>query len=202
MISTRRHGPPFCTRHPALLGIMAVLALTCFAASTTSRASPITYELSGVTGIFPLGTVTLTGNFTYDPASSTLDSVSITATGPTTLLNTSPETFDVVLGEGLRFIAIRDPAPVPPFTIVLRFSDALGGLSPNRIVGFDVGNGVSDFSTSDVTGAATPLAVPEPSGIVLLAGGVSIMYAARKLRRRKQWEPGSDIDISGEASSV
>ena len=171
--------PSFRTHRPALLGIMAVVALTCFASPTSSRASLINYELSDVTGTFTLGTVTLAGNFIYDTASSTLVSVSIIATGPTTILHTSPETFDVAFGGSFHFISARDQSPVPPVTIVLRFFDFLGGLSPNPIIGFDVGNGLSDFSTSDVTGVAAPLSVPEPSGIVLLGSALAGLFLLR-----------------------
>jgi hypothetical protein len=69
--------------------------------------------------------------------------VSITATGPTTILDTSPETFD-----GIRFLAARDTGPVPPVTITLRFVDAVGGLSPKPIDGFDIGNSINLTTTA------------------------------------------------------
>src|SRR4051794_839040 len=168
----------FRIHRPALLGIMAVVSAMCFAAPSTSQANPITYELSGVTASFPSGTLTLTGNFTFDPTSDTLDSVSITATGPTTILETSPETFDLAFGGGPHFINARDPTPVPPVTITFRFAEFLGGLSPNPIIGFDIGNSIN-LTTSDVAGVAAPLSVPEPSGIVLLASALAGLFRLR-----------------------
>jgi hypothetical protein len=114
--------------------------------------------------------LTLTGDFVVDPGTFTFDSVSITATGPTTILDTSPETFDVVLDGGLRFISARDTGPVPPVTITLRFEDAIGGLSPNPIDGFDIGNSIN-VTASEVTGDAIPLSVPEPSTWALVLAG-------------------------------
>jgi len=171
MTLSSRHRSSCCVRRSALPGALAAIT-ACFAAPAISHASPITYELSGATATFtsPIGTLTLTGDFVFDPVTSTFDSVSITATGPTTILDTSPETFDVVLLGGMRFLDARDTGPVPPVTIALRFVDAVGGLSPNPIDGFDIGNSINVTATA-VTGDAIPLPVLEPSTWALLLVG-------------------------------
>ena len=110
-------------------------------------------------------------------------SVSITATGPTTILDRSPETFDVVLLGGIRFLAARDTGPVPPVTITLKFVDAVGGLSPNPIDGFDIGNSIN-LTTTAVTGDTVPLPVPEPSTwAMMLAGFAGLGYAGYRRGR-------------------
>ncbi len=189
MISSRRRQSTSCRRGPALLGAMAVMATACFAAPTISRASPINYQLSGATATFtsPPGTLTLTGNFTYDPASNTFDSAAITATGPTTILNASPEIFDFVLDGSLRFISVRDQTPVPPVTITLRFFDALGGLSPNLIDGFDIGNSIN-LTATNVTGDAIPVSAPEPPGILLLGAALAALFVLRSPANRQSRE--------------
>jgi len=185
MTLSRRHRSSFCVRRSALPGALAAIT-ACFAAPAISHASPITYELSGATATFtsPIGTLTLTGDFVFDPVTSTFDSVSITATGPMTILDTSPETFDVVLLGGLRFLAARDTGPVPPVTITLRFVDAVGGLSPNPIVGFDIGNSI-DLTTAAVTGDAVPLPVPESSTwAMMLLGFAGLVVAGYRASRK------------------
>ncbi len=81
-----------------LLCATVVSAAASLLAPAPALATPITYTLSGATATFtsPAGTITLTGTFTFDPAGPTLDAVSITATGPTTILTTSPELYNVV----------------------------------------------------------------------------------------------------------
>ncbi len=60
---------------------LAVVATVGMAAPTTVRATPIVYELSGVTANFGSGTVTLSGTFTYDPVTTIKSAADITLSG-------------------------------------------------------------------------------------------------------------------------
>jgi hypothetical protein len=79
---------PLADQNPVPTGLfrvlrftLAVVATVGMAAPTTVRATPIVYELSGVTANFGSGTVTLSGTFTYDPVTKFESAADITLSG-------------------------------------------------------------------------------------------------------------------------
>lgn len=80
-------------------------------------------------------------------------------------------------------------------TMGLTFSDVYGH-GDNPSVGVDnsdnpgqrVDDETTDLSTGDAAnkdGRASPTAVPEPTTLILLAGGLSALYIARRRRQHK-----------------
>ena len=77
-----------------------IAAISFQVGPTAATASPITYQLIGVMASFgSTGTDTITGNFTYDPTTTTLDAVNIMISGSVGASTyTVPETVYVQAG--------------------------------------------------------------------------------------------------------
>ena len=74
---------PYCLpRGLSDLTACIVAAAASLATPTPSLAASIDYVLSNVTATFPDGKDTITGNFTFDPATDTIGQVDIIVIGP------------------------------------------------------------------------------------------------------------------------
>lgn len=171
------------------LAAVAALAVATLAAAPVF-ATPTTYTLSATGAYVPTGgSLTLSGSFTYDPTTNTDSAISITATSPTSpsLLSTSPEDFNAVNTSYANelylitstshdyilvdFNANLSPAASDPITEILVFDEATH----------------SSYTLGDITGDASPLAVPEPRGFALLSGALCLLFLlCRRLNRRSQ----------------
>jgi len=152
------------------------------AVTTAASASPITYELEGVTAKFVDNTETdvFTGTFTYDASTTTLSSVSITVSGPV-----DPGVFNIPGNRPLPFsyqIQFSDSS----YTWIMSFEDTLN-VSPDLLStvfectnGVDCPNGSAGSPlTNGVTGAAV---VPEPASLTLLLSALVGLGAVRRKR--------------------
>jgi hypothetical protein len=163
-----------------LATIVAGLGLV---AAGGAQAVPITYQLSGASATFtsPSATVSVTGDFKFDPSGPTLDAVDITATetsGSGVLPGTSVEFTMPFQGLPSQIIALNSAAPAE---ILIGFAAALGS-APAVIndVRFEIASGVN-IATS-VTGSAIPAL--EPNTLALLGGAIGLFVARRGLRSR------------------
>ena len=64
-----------------LLGIMAATVLAYLVGPNPARANPIIYDLIPPITIAPAGDLTIIGDFTFDPTTTTLDAVDLVVTG-------------------------------------------------------------------------------------------------------------------------
>jgi hypothetical protein len=140
----------------SLLIAFAALSLAgiAWSATTPANAAPITYDLVGVTDIFDGQSGTLTGNFTFDPTTTTLSAVDIFLNGP--VLSLDP--------------AALTPTISPTFTSITLSAGFYGTDAPNQIVATnDQGAGlILDFS-ADLGLSADPLSdslVEHPDGLI------------------------------------
>jgi len=146
-----------------------------------ATATPIVYDLSGVTATIPAGTVTLTGTFTFDPSTTTLDSTNITATGPLTILTASPDIFD--FPEGAFSNGILTAAISTRDDLEITFSSTLG-LTADPIERVRLDTAPFAGTTVDVTGDAVPTATPEPSALALLSAALGLFLIVQRASRR------------------
>jgi hypothetical protein len=155
------------------------------AVSPPSNAAAITYVLSGASATFtsPSATVSLTGDFTFDPSGPTLDSVDITATetsGSGVLPDTSVEFTSPFQGLPTLIIALNPP-PVTA-EVLIGFASALGGAAADiNDVRFEILSGVN-IATSV---AGSVIAVPEPSTWALMLLGFGLLGGAGYWMRRR-----------------
>jgi hypothetical protein len=159
-----------------LIAIMA--AVVGYQATTTSAsASPITYDLVGVTAAYNTETDVFSGSFTLDPSTYDLSAVAITVSGD------GPDTgsFDT-----------PDPRPFPEYQYQVEFADSSGDM---WILSFfdifaDASNPLSAIYNSDptvltnaVTGEAVP--TPLPAALPLFAAGLGALGLFGWRRKRK-----------------
>ena len=135
--------------------ISAVAAAAFLATPTPSSAAPIHYVLSNVTATFPDGKDTITGNFTFDPMTDTIEQVDITVTGPVfpgrynRAAVATP--LSVTASEETRRITTGVPASSTPVVISIFFQAALADI-PDPVTHAHIESYVIDA----VTGEATP----------------------------------------------
>jgi hypothetical protein len=143
------------------------------------------YTLSGASATFsspnPNATITLTGDFTFDPSGPTLDNVAITATetSGSGVLTATSVLFNKPGFSG--FADIQASASAATDIISISF---IGNLGPAAAmisnVEFFPTFGTS-FSTNSVKGSAVP--APEPNTIALLGGAIGLLLLARRAHR-------------------
>ena len=183
MVNTRING-----RNPAriraLLIATAATALAITAAPSAVTATPITYDLVGASAtFFANGTDTLTGNFTFDPSTDTLNSVDITVAGPvcctgeyTTPHSASNDAIEMTRVDG----SLTD-------FLTLTFLNPLSSAS-DLLSKYHAIEGTAEINSSSVAGTAVP--APEPSSFALLAGAVGLfLLSCRKGWRRRETRP-------------
>jgi hypothetical protein len=165
-----------------LIAIMA--AVVAYQATTNSAsASPITYDLVGVTAAFADNTETdyFSGTFTYDASTAVLSAVSITVSGPV-----DAGFFTTAGNRALPFnnqIQFSDSS----YTWIMSFWNTSFSLpvvpldvSPDQLSA--VYNS-DNILTNGVTGAA--VATPLPAALPLLATGIGAMGLLGWRRKRK-----------------
>src|SRR5215469_15229188 len=150
MFSTFRHATKTQLR---LTTIVAALAMSV--AAFPANATPITYQLSGASATFtsPSGTVSVTGDFTFDPSGPTLDSVDITATqtsGSGIVPGTSVEITSPFQAFPATIEAVNSAAPL---FLVMSFASALGS-APAVINDIRLENASGVNIATSVTGSA------------------------------------------------
>jgi hypothetical protein len=171
-----------------LLGLCVAMALAAPAILTTpsaATAAPITYNFSpSVMGPVPGGVDTITGTFTFDPTGSpfgaTLNSASLTVTGPT-----NPGTYTPfpppppVLEPGNEIDLVSGGA-----TMSIIFANNLG-LTPDNVTQF-IFNAPNLIRVTATQGTAVPAApaVPEPTSLALLGGALGLFLLKRRADRR------------------
>jgi hypothetical protein len=177
----------FTVRKFGFLGAMLIATTAYMATPTPATAIPITYTFTPATGATAtygnLGTVTFTGTFIFDPATSVLSAVNITATGPVPPLSKSPETINSIQGNTPASFVAETSGATPAQSILFTFTDdlsnALDTLSSVQITTLiNLPNPPVEASTS-VTGAAVP--ANEPTTFALLGGALGLFF----LRRRR-----------------
>ncbi len=177
------------------LKIIGVLTLMLPVMTTgyqsTANASPITYDLVGVSATFDdisgSFTNTFSGNFTFDPTTVTLSAADIIASG------------DLLVGEILPYktpaFSFNNQINVFSFgfnEIALVFTTPLDS-SPNSIssvVIFNVGLGFCESGadyciSSSAAGQVIPEATPVPAALPLFAGGLGAIGLLGWRRKRK-----------------
>jgi len=189
---------------------LAAVTAVCLATAPGARAAPISYTLtppSGATATFaspsPVGTVTLTGTFTFDPSGPTLDAVDITATGPTTILAASPDVFTTIPApapSGSSFFAMSSTTDD---ALLIGFANTLTS-APDPIIGFFIANDtatggcsttIGGCTADSVSGDATPSVAPppsvvEPASLALLGGALGLfLLTPGAIRRYRQTRP-------------
>jgi hypothetical protein len=162
----------------------AAIVATLFQVNVTpTMASPITYDLVGVTADFSnvgLGTDTLTGEFVFDPSQNAFSLPNITVTGPL-----DPGVYQ-------SFIASSSSPPLElqeqsgPNVLFLAFGNPANGFIPLTgdtlitTVGLTISPGVAD-DVGAVTGSANP--TPLPAALPLFGtalGGLGLLGWRRK----------------------
>lgn len=163
------------------LGLLTALAAAaaCLIAPTPAAATPITYTLSGVTATFvPFGTDTLTGSFSFDPSTITLDSEDITVTGPF-----QPGNYNITQSASPSSISAYNNG----LTVLMEigFASNLGTTSDSITSVIFFGSIIGTSGSSSVTGSAVPAsnAVPEPASLALLGGALGLFLLTRRLNR-------------------
>jgi hypothetical protein len=143
--------------HRRLSGLIACIlaAAASPATPTPSLAAPIDYVLSNVTATFPNGKDTITGNFTFDPTTDTIDQVDITVVGPIFpgRYNRAPVAtpLSITASEEARRITTGVLGSTTAVVITIAFRAALGDIS-DPVTHVDIESHVTDT----VTGEATP----------------------------------------------
>ena len=174
------------------LSLIAVVAATSMnlAAPTYVTAAPITYNLVGVTANFgtTFGMDNLTGTFTFDPATVSLNSADIVVTGPFAPgTYTQPDSDHI--GTNVIGACPTSASSCPSsFFVFIQFIDNLG---PSSDTVHEVGlSGISgagpDIVTIDtfaVTGFAVP--TPLPAALPLFATGIGGLGLLGWRRKRK-----------------
>jgi hypothetical protein len=191
-----RGGITFRNRNLGLLIAMVVSAAPFFVTPTPATATPIEYSLSDATAMIPSPfntTLTLTGTFTFDPSSTTLDAVDILITGSTSILPGGQATFDDPFS-GLvapdAFTACDGPCVIgAAAALTLLFTTSIlptGATLDAVFVGTFTGNGtgVAGVASESVTGDAIPTPIPEPASLTLLGGAIALFLFARRANRR------------------
>ena len=139
---------------------MVLAALAYLTMPTIATASPITYDLVGVTATFGSDVDTLTGTFTFDPAGPTLDAVDIVITGPR-----APGTYDTPSPFLVAADIIEAIDPPCCSTLAALFFASPLSTTPDPVSAVSLPGG----GTETITGAAVP--APEPASLTLLGAG-------------------------------
>src|SRR5262245_3234122 len=166
-----------------LLGAMMAVAIAHQSATSPATAATITYDLVGVTATFvSLGTDTVTGNFSFDPTTTSLSAVNIVSTGPV-----NPDHFTVpsspITANSIRAFSAE-------IFITINFLNNLGLSSdPVSSINFVIPiNPGSNAASTSVTGQAVPRgvsAVPLPAALPLFATGLGALGLLGWRRKRK-----------------
>jgi hypothetical protein len=168
------------------LCLPALAACLLWAAiSPPSNAAAITYQLSGASATFtsPSATVSLTGDFTFDPSGPALDSIDITATetsGSGVLTNTTVEFTTPELGFPTVIEAFD---PVTSDLISISFASGLGSAAADiNDVRFETPSAGVNIATSV---AGSVIAVAEPSTWAMMLVGFGLLGGASYWTRRR-----------------
>jgi PEP-CTERM motif len=175
------------TRHHLFLAALALMATI----PGLAYASLITYVFSSDASIVIDGdTENVTGDFTFDPATSTESNVSITLTGP--FIQSIPTTYSLSgpsLTSDNQINAYVVANGVVFWAITLNFTDPLSTTSdPLSGADLDFVNTGYNFPGLSVTGSTVPSAsaIPEPSTWAMtLLGFAGVGFAAYRRRSSK-----------------
>jgi hypothetical protein len=213
MTTRRRHSQLAPTGHPkrartlSFIRAMVVSAPAFLASSIPATASEIMYKITPATGATasfpPFGTLTITGDFGFDPEPETgpgtqgphLVSADITAFAApqSVLIQGMAENFDMPRGSDASSIAAKSSATSDE--IKIDFAAPLG-ISPDDIAEVMVFNHNTGFTISSsppgsatgqadpgfLTGAGAP--IPEPASLTLLGGALGLFLLTRRTNRR------------------
>ena len=184
----RRHhfwiGVGFGNLSTSLLGVVAAATLVYLGGLNPARAHPIIYDLIPPITTAPAGDLTIIGDFSFDPATTTLDAVDLVVTG-----GPQPGSYTQPI-EGFA-AAISASIPGSDMDIIIAFQNDLATApDPVSKVTFLLPNGMAvPFTPS--AGAAVPAnAVPEPASLFLLSGALGLFLLAQRLRYRPKVRAG------------
>jgi hypothetical protein len=172
-----------------IFGLSGAIVLSITAILTApfpAPATPMTYTFFPATGatatysVPPLGTMTITGTFVFDPSGlsgPSLNSANIDVTG--TIFSGIYNVADSATANA--FTATATNGIVLRFTFVNTLSsspDPLASVSTTPDDTPDIG------PTDSATGGAVPVAAPEPTSLALMGGALGLFLLGRTGRQR------------------